>query len=158
MTMLKLARFRKSNGLYGGFERRRYKRVSCELPLRIQSAGTEERGGTQIGKLKNISQGGMLFKAVNPLTRKMSVLIESDIKALSKLVKIEKELTTIGGKILARVVRTHLNLNNGLFEIGVEFIRTNTREKKLEQESVKEISQKLETKHPRLDKRRFGFL
>lgn len=157
MTILRFARRKESNGLYGGLERRKHERISFDHPLRFQSIGPEERGPIQMGKAKDVSQGGMLFKAVNPLARKSSVLIDPDNKTLSKLIKIEKELATIGGKILARVTRTHLNLNNGLFEIGVEFIRTNTKEKKLEQELVREIGQKLETKHHRLDKRRFGF-
>jgi len=157
MAILKFAQLKIPVSLYGGIERRKHERVSFEFPIRFQSMGGEERGPVQMGKAKDVSQTGMLFKAINPLTRKTSVLIDPDTKALSKLIKIDKELATVGGKILARVMRTHLNLNNGLFEIGVEFVRTNAREKKLTRESIREIGHKLETKHHRLDKRRFGF-
>lgn len=157
MTILKFIRRKKSDSFYGGIEKRKHERMSFELPLRFQSVGSEERGPIQMGKSKDVSQGGMLFKAVNPLSRKSSVLIDPDTEALSKLIKIEKELTTVGGKILARVMRTHLNLSNGLFEIGVEFVKTNAREKKWALESIQEIGQRLETKHQRLDKRRFWF-
>ncbi len=157
MTILKFVRRKRSSGIYGGLEKRRHERFSFELPLRFQSAGPESHGPLQMGKARDVSQGGMLFKAVNPLARKTTVLIDPNTKLLSKLIRIEKELVTIGGKILARVMRTHLNLNNGLFEIGVEFVKVNAKEKKFEEESVREIGQKLETKHNRLDKRRFGF-
>ncbi len=157
MTLLRFAGQRKTEELHTGIEKRRYYRFPFELPLRFQSVDPESQNTIQMGKGKNVSQGGILFKAVNPISRKSLVLVDPDTKALSKLIKIDKELTVIDGRILGRVMRTHLNLNNGLFEIGVQFVKTNEREKKQVEEAVQEIGEKLKTGHRHHShKRRFG--
>ncbi len=77
----------------------------------------------QPGKCKDICQGGMLFKTMSHVPRKTYVLLDIDFAKLGEWIEIENDLILIGGKILGKVVRTHLNLDNGLFEIGIQFVR-----------------------------------
>lgn len=64
----------------------------------------------------------MLFKTVTPPPRKAYILIETDRKILSTCIRIDRDLMMIDGKVAGKVMRTHLNLENGLFEIGIRFI------------------------------------
>ena len=127
MPLTKLVHHKKPLERYRGFERRGYARFPLEQTLRFKIINSVFLKELQIGKAKNISQNGMLFKAVSPPARKSYILIETNQKTLAECVRIDEHLVIMEGKIAGKVMRTHLNLENGLFEIGVRFIHPTER-------------------------------
>ncbi len=123
MPLTKFLKRKEQSEHYKGFERRKYARVSFNQPLRFKVLNPIFLKEFQTGKTKNISQNGMLFKTVTPPPpRKAYIVIETDRKTLSTCIQIDRDLMMIDGKITGKVMRTHLNLENGLFEVGIRFI------------------------------------
>lgn len=77
----------------------------------------------------------MLFKTVTPPPRKSYILIETDQRTLIDFLRADHNLVLMDHKILGKVMRTHLNLENGLFEVGVRFVHPTERN----QEEVKNL-------------------
>jgi len=107
---------------YPGSERRRSERLAIDQSIRFERTGSPPSNSRQLGKSKNISSDGILFRAVNPLPRKSYILIEIDQRAMNWNARFQHQVATIQGKLVGKVVRTHLNLENGLFDIGVQFL------------------------------------
>ncbi len=122
MPLTKFAKHKKPDERFRGFERRRYARFPFAEPLRFRTLNPVILKELQIGKAKNISQNGILFKAVSPPPRKSYILVETNQRTLAECVRIDDHLVIMEGKIVGKVMRTHLNLENGLFEIGIRFI------------------------------------
>lgn len=123
MPLIKFASRRQRNLDYKGLERRRYVRLVFDKPLRFKIINPIFVAELQIGKSQNISETGMLFKTVTPPPRKSFIAIDTDHQAVKDFLRTDRGLVTIDHKILGKVMRTHLNLNNGLFEVGIRFIR-----------------------------------
>ena len=123
---------------YKGFERRGYARLSIDHPLRFKILNPVFLQEFQIGKAKNISQNGLLFKTVAPPPRKSYILIELDKKTLKEFIAEDQKLVVIEHKIMGKVMRTHLNLENGLFEIGARFVHLSDKDSKEIENVVKE--------------------
>lgn len=66
----------------------------------------------------------MLFRSMNPPPRASHVLLDVDSKALTQLIELGQRFAVVDGKLVGRVRHTHLNLDNGLFDVGVEFVRS----------------------------------
>ena len=130
MPLTKFARFKKQSGQYRGFERRGYTRFPYNQPLRFKTLNPVFLQEFQIGKSKNISQNGMLFKAVTPPPRKAFILIETDEKTLAQCIRTDQDLIILDHQIVGKVMRTHLNLENGLFEVGIRFLHPTERQHK----------------------------
>lgn len=113
---------KKEAGSYGGPEQRKHGRTSFQQPLRFKTLGNTCKDKIQPARAWNVSQGGIRFRTVTPPSRKSHVLIQANRDALSGLIKMDRHLTLAGEHILGQVVWTHLNLNNGLFEVGVRFV------------------------------------
>ena len=122
MSLSKLIFRKRQAGLHKGFERRNYSRLSVDHPLRFKILNPIFLKEFQIAKAKNISQSGLLFKTVTPPPRKSYILIDLEKKVLKEFAETDQKLIVIDHKIMGRVMRTHLNLENGLFEIAVRFV------------------------------------
>ena len=124
---------------YRGFERRSYTRHQFEQVLKFKTVNPVFVREFQIAKSKNISQNGMLFKTVTPPPRKAFVLLEVDPKIISEFLKTENNFIVMQNKVVARVMRTHLNLENGLFEVGIRLLSAKER-------NLKELDEFLKSK------------
>ena len=122
MPLPKLLHHKRQEKTYKGFERRSYSRLSFDYPLKFKAVNPIFLQELQIGKAKNISQSGLLFKTVAPPQRKSYILIDLDQKTLKGIIATDNKLVMIDHKILGKAMRIHLNLENGLFEIGVRFV------------------------------------
>lgn len=130
MPLTKFLKRKERSEHYKGFERREYARLLLAQPLRFKVLNPVFLREFQIGKTKNISQNGMLFKAVTPPPRKSYILIETDQRTVATCIQIDRDLMVIDNKIVGKVVRTHLNLENGLFEVGIRFIHPTEADRK----------------------------
>ena len=54
-----------------------------------------------------------------------------------RVVQIDKEIVLMQGKIAGKVTRTHLNLENGLFEVGIRFLHPSENNRKELEELLK---------------------
>ncbi len=135
MPLTKFARRKNRDPHYKGLERRGYSRLPFDQPLRFKVVNPIFLIEFQIGKSKNISENGMLFKTVTPPPRKSYILIETDQRTLIDFLRADHNLVLMDHKILGKVMRTHLNLENGLFEVGVRFVHPTERN----QEEVKNL-------------------
>ncbi len=122
MPLAKIDLRKKRDERYRGFERRRYERSCVDQVLKFTIPNPVFIKEFQIGKSVNISQSGLLFKTVTPPPRKAYILIDISPKMLVDLSFSTQNWIVIDHKIAAKVIRTHLNLENGLFEVGIRFI------------------------------------
>lgn len=56
--------------------------------------------------------------------------METNRAALENRIKTDRHLVFLENKILGKVVWTHLNLGNGLFEVGVRFVHPREKNQK----------------------------
>ncbi len=137
MPLTKLL-FKKNKGSNPSREKRNASRFSFDCLFKFQTLNPVFLKEFQSAKGQNISESGLLFKTVTPPPRKSYVLIAVDKKILGEFIAADRQLIVIDHKILAKVMRTHLNLENGLFEIGARFVRVSERSSK-EVEDVMKI-------------------
>ena len=130
MPLTRFAGKKNAGERYRGLERRSYVRLAFDQPLRFKTLHPVFLQEFQIGKAKNISQNGMLFKAVTPPERKAYILIETNRKTLEECIRVDQNLIVLNNRIVGKVMRTHLNLENGLFEIGICFLHPTERNAK----------------------------
>lgn len=102
----------------GAASRRKFFRLEVEIPIRIidtliESSGDDTNAIEFVGKILNISRGGLYFKSGKPIE------ISSIIKVLIDLKGIDAELNGI--EALAMVIRTDKEEENGDFGIGIMF-------------------------------------
>ena len=69
----------------------------------------------------------MKIASLEPVSRKAIVLIEIDPHLFSKHVKLEHILCTKKNRILTEVTWRHLNLDTGVFEAGLFFLKERDR-------------------------------
>ncbi|PIQ86646.1 MAG: hypothetical protein COV74_03890 [Candidatus Omnitrophica bacterium CG11_big_fil_rev_8_21_14_0_20_45_26] len=128
MPLSKLARRKRIKTSYQGFERRNYVRLTLDQPLRFRTINPLFIKEFQVGRAKNISQDGALFKTVTPPPRKSYILLDIDLSQLNEQIRLDKHLVVMNHKIVGKVMRIHLNLETGLFDVGVRFVRPIERE------------------------------
>ncbi len=101
----------------GATSRRKFFRLEVEIPIRIidtliESSGDDTSAIEFVGKILNISRGGLYFKSGKPIE------ISSIIKVLIDLKGIDSEFNGI--EALAMVIRTDKE-DEGDFGIGIMF-------------------------------------
>ena len=107
-------------------ERRRFVRFPCGWKIKFCDV-REENPRFNHGKCRDLSQGGMKLSAFQPLKRKSVVLVEIDPDLFSVHIQLEPILKISENRILAEVAWRHLNLETGLFEAGLEFLKESQR-------------------------------
>lgn len=107
-------------------ERRRFVRFPCGWKIKFCDV-REANPHFNHGKCRDLSQGGMKLTAFQPLKRKSVVLLEIDSDLFSVHIQIDPILKISENRILAEVVWRHLNLETGLFEAGLEFLKESQR-------------------------------
>lgn len=137
MPLTKLVADFRRESKYRGFERRSYARHSLEQVIKFKTINPVFIREFQIAKSKNISPDGLLFKTVTPPPRKAFVLIELDSKLLGEFTKSGRQLIVMDHKLVGRVMRTHLNLENGLFEVGIKLLSAKDKTTKEFEEFLK---------------------
>lgn len=96
----------------------------CELPPRTEGTSPAQ---FHAAKSKNVSRGGMKISTLATLERHSNALIDVNLRQLERLIG-EQTAILIGGKwLLARVAWRKLNLETGLFELGLRFIEERER-------------------------------
>ena len=102
-------------------ERRRYERAPCLEPVRFAQVGGKTTQPLQPAKTKNVSRGGLKISCMTPLEPKSIVLLDLDLNLLYRYIGSEELLMVSKRRILTEVAWRKLNLETGLFEIGLEF-------------------------------------
>ena len=103
-------------------ERRKHLRFSYVWPLRFCQLNTSSPLALQLGKCKNLSQGGLKINALTPLERRAVAVVDLDLNPLSVSIRTDGILLIANRRILVEVAWRHLNLETGLFEAGLRFI------------------------------------
>ena len=120
-------------------------RLELSYPLRFQILNPASLYEFQVAKTKEIGQSGLLFRTVTPPTRKSYILIEIDKKLLMEVIEADQHLVFVNSKIAAQVILTHLNLENGLFEIEARFVRTAEKNSAEFEKALRQCCLKLES-------------
>ena len=108
-------------------ERRQHLRLSYVWPVRFCEADNKSVAPSHPGKCKNLSQGGMKITALQPLKRDTTILMDTDLNRLSIHIRLKDILIASKERLLAQVAWRHLNLETGLFEMGLRFIQAHRR-------------------------------
>lgn len=102
----------------GATSRRKYFRLEVEIPIRvietlIESSGDDTNAIDFVGKILNISRGGLYFKSEKPIE------VSSIIKVMIDLKGVDSDFNGI--EALAMVIRTDKEGDDEGFGVGIMF-------------------------------------
>lgn len=107
---------------YLGREQRRYVRLPCEWPVKLHETGGSSAKKSYSAKCKDLSAGGIKVTSLSSLERHSKTIIDIDRAKLASLIRSKKMESDEKNKVLAEVVWRRLNLQTGLFEMGLRFL------------------------------------
>ena len=122
-------------------ENRVYFRVSFEKPLQFKICSLDLLSDLHVASSRNVSQSGICFASKTNPPLGTILMIQADLKTLANCIRIENHLFELEGCVLGKVIWTlPSRQKDGLYDVGVSFIKTQDAESFEVQQAVALLS------------------